>query len=121
MRRVEAGTGQQPPLGTFLSPELNALAVIAPDDGGITWTCGAAPAVPLTPISVPDTWRMPHGVLTVERDDNGAVRAVSVSAARMRHLHFDRYDPDGRDRAARPESFPTGFPVPFGGPRLPVV
>jgi CubicO group peptidase (beta-lactamase class C family) len=115
MRRVApAGDAAPPPLGTYLSPELNAIAVIADTDGALSWQCGAADPVALTAVSVPDTWRLPTGVVKVVRGATGAVESLSVSASRMRRLRFTPYDP-----AALPAGTVVGFPVPLGGPPLP--
>src|SRR5207302_6384760 len=108
---VEAGRPQQAPTGTYLSRELNALAVIAESEAGATWQCGATEPVPMIPISLQDHWRLPTGIVVVRRDSAGEIERVLVSAARMRHVAFEPYVPEDH-----PPAFPVGFPVPFGGP-----
>lgn len=107
----EAG---EPPVGVYLSPELNALAVVRLDDEGTPHVrIGAAAEAALSP-GPADVWVAWTGqafTLRVERDDTGEPSALIVSAGRLRRMRFER----------RPDDFvAAGFPVAFGGPVLDV-
>jgi CubicO group peptidase (beta-lactamase class C family) len=92
-------------VGTYLSRELGAVAVVAAAPGGLVLTVGAAREQPLHAVQ-DDLLRTPTHTVRPERDQDGAVTALLLSGSRMRAVRFD----------TAPRAVAAGFPVSAGGP-----
>lgn len=101
----EEGTPVDGLVGTYLSRELGALAVVGATATGLVLTVGAAREQPLHPVGG-DLLRTSTHTVRCERDGDGAVAALLLSGARMRAVRFD----------VAPRAVAVGFPVSAGGP-----